>query len=52
MNQDIGMMLCMAAGVLFSLLVFAVIVIQTVLQARILKEVRQIARKSAQGASS
>jgi hypothetical protein len=43
MTQELGTMLCMAAGVLFLFLVLAVTVIQTVLQARILKEVRQIA---------
>jgi hypothetical protein len=54
MNQDMnmGMMLCMVAGVLFSLVIVAVIVIQTVLQARILKEVRRITKKSGHAASS
>ncbi len=42
MNQEMNMgmmMVCMVAGVLFSLAILAFVVIQTVLQARILKEV-------------
>jgi biopolymer transport protein ExbB/TolQ len=49
MNQDMNMgmmMVCMVAGVLFSLAILAFVVIQTASQARILKEVRRIAQKS------
>jgi hypothetical protein len=52
MNQDVGMMLCMIAGVLFSLVILALIVTQTVLQARILSEVRRILQKSGPAVSS
>lgn len=55
MNQDMNMgmmMVCMVAGVLFSLVILAFVVIQTVSQARILKEVRRIAQNSGRAASS
>ena len=44
MNQDMnmGMMLCMLAGVLFSL----VLIVQTILQAKILQGVRRITEKT------
>jgi hypothetical protein len=42
MNQDMntGMMVCMVLGVLFSLAILVLVIFQTILQARILKEVR------------
>jgi hypothetical protein len=40
------MMLCMLFGVLFLLAILSLIVVQTILQARILQEVRRIAEKS------
>jgi hypothetical protein len=48
MNQDMntGMMACMVLGVLFSLAILVLVIVQTTLQARILKEVRRIAEKS------
>jgi hypothetical protein len=51
-NQDMGVMLCMLIGVLFSLVILALSVTQTVLQARILSEVRMIVQKSGPPVSS
>ena len=51
MNQDLTNMqwigtLCMIAGAVFSLVVFVCVIVQTVLQCRILRELRRIAEKS------
>jgi hypothetical protein len=48
MNQDMnmGMMLCMLAGVLFSLVILVLVIVQTVLQAKILQGVRRITEKT------
>ena len=54
MNQDMnmGMMVCMVAGVSSSLAIVALVLIQTFLQNRILKEVRRITQKSGRVANS
>jgi hypothetical protein len=42
----------MAAGALFSLMILVLVVVQTVLQAKILKELRRLAQNSVPDASS